>query len=1394
MSLNGKATHVKQTFGDSIPSADHALEHNVKEIEISFDEANLKPSDTDQNKFRAGHLEVCFDDKQDRVPISEVENDCLYDLGEVNDRFIALVTHDTLPLSQESNNISVDGTVCDTDLTFLVDTGANVTAIKADVWRQIPGLTKHPTLRTTISCIKSVSGESIPVLGQVEVPFQINSRSYPFKALLIDAMAYDAILGRDFLEFYKAKIDLEQHTLQLKGESVPFEEFVFEASTEHREPGVFSVHAQSSFIIPPCSEIIVPGELEVGCVAGSTALLDPRAELPERYQIIGAAQLVKVSDSNSIPVRLLNPNSKPVRIYRRTRLAQIAVVDPEIATYELVQSDIEAENTRDIPTAVDVEPRAPLDIGDTDLSQEQLTRLQALLTRYDDIFAYTPDQLGRCSVVKHRIDTGDHPPVRLRSYRTSPANKEEIDRQIHEMLENDIISPSVSPWSSPVVLVKKSDGTMRFCIDYRKLNQITRKDSHPLPRITEASDSLGGANYFSTLDLRSGYWQIEMDADSKEKTVFITHNGLYEFNALPFGLCNSPATFQRVMTHVLRGLEWDICLVYIDDLIIFSRTFDEHLLHLEQVFKRLREANLRLKPSKCHFVKPKVEYLGHVVSAEGLKPNPAKIRAVQEFPVPTNATGVKAFLGLCNYYRRFIKGFAQIASPLNKLTSKNVKFEWTPACQTSFDCLKNALVSAPVLAYPDFELPFHLYVDASQTGIGLTLGQIIDGKDRVIAYAGRDLNQAERNYSATERECLALIDGIKRFQPYLYGRKFTIYTDHNALKWLMSIQDPTGRVARWALLIQQFDFDIVQRPGTSNGNADALSRRHYGTCQLNALDSPGLQSTRIYDFQRRDPDLWELIDYLESERLPPDNARAKRILLSEDVYFLGEHDLLYHLDLSEKRGRKGRHAQLVLPPPLRYEVLVHAHDDLAGGHLGVFKTYEKLRDRYYWKGMYKDVEHWVRSCQDCSTRKRPRNKRHAPLLPIPVSGAFERIAVDILGPLPTTWSGNRYIVCFIEYLTKWPEIFAVKNIDAVTIACLITDEIIPRRGAPRTLLSDRGKNFLLNLVREVCNLYSIKKLNTSAYNPKCDGLVERLNSTLCQTLSMFVSKNQKDWDTFIPAALLAIRTSPSESTGESPFYLLYGREPLLPMDVSLLPPTDPVSSIEEHRRKIVKQIELAQQIAKENIMRTQQKMKAYYDQRAAEPDFVEGQKVWVFTPKTYKGLSKKLLHNYHGPYRVVEKLSPVHYRLRTCSNKPVSSIVHANRMKHFVDPNDRPIEPPLHDILDEPFLSEEDLPDSSFERQLPADTDQRSNESSLPQQVGPLPVADPDTQSASLIDNQSVFNAEKLLDKRTVDGVVQYLVKWANYPLEEATWEPAHNILDPRLFEDFLSRTSVASQ
>ena len=334
------------------------------------------------------------------------------------------------------------------------------------------------------------------------------------------------------------------------------------------------------------------------------------------------------------------------------------------------------------------------------------------------------------------------------------------------MLTRGIIQPSTSPWASPVILVKKKDGTDRFVVDYRRLNSVTRKDSYPLPRIDDALDALNGSQLYSLMDLMSGYWQVEMHPASREHTAFTTYGGLYEFLVTPFGLTSAPPTFMRLMECVLRNLTYKICLIYLDDILVYSRTFDDHLFHLRQVFDRLRQANLKLKPSKCHFACAKVQYLGHIVSGDGVAPDPEKISAVKNFPRPHNVKTVRSFLGLANYYRRFIKDFAKLAAPLNKLLRKDQKFAWTPLCEEAFEALKSALTSAPILAFPDFTQPFHLFVDASNDGVGATLGQIQDGKEVAISYAGRDFNSAERNYSTTEREALAVIFGIKKFAPY----------------------------------------------------------------------------------------------------------------------------------------------------------------------------------------------------------------------------------------------------------------------------------------------------------------------------------------------------------------------------------------------------------------------------------------------------------------------------------------------------------------------------------------------------------------------------------------------------------------------------------------------------
>ena len=377
----------------------------------------------------------------------------------------------------------------------------------------------------------------------------------------------------------------------------------------------------------------------------------------------------------------------------------------------------------------------------------------------------------------------------------------------------------------PNRLSAEEDGSLRFCVDYRKLNDVTRKDAYPLPRIDDTLNALAGSQMFSTIDLVSGYWQVEVDEVDRPKTAFCTTEGLFQLRVMPFGLCNAPATFQRLMDLVLSGLQWSQCLVYLDDIIVLGKTFDDHLLNLAAVFDRLRDAGLKLKPSKCAFFRRQVQYLGHVISREGVAADPTKIEKVANWPTPTSTREVQQFLGFASYYRRFIRDFAQIAKPLHRLTERGSSFRWNDDCQVAFDTLRKLLTSAPVLAYPDFDCKFILDMDASDSGIGAVLSQInSEGHECVIAYGSRLLTKAERNYCVPQRKLLAVVVFTSQFRFYLLGRQFMLRTDHGSLTWLCNFQNPEGQLARWLEKLQKLDFEIIHCQGRKHSNADALSR------------------------------------------------------------------------------------------------------------------------------------------------------------------------------------------------------------------------------------------------------------------------------------------------------------------------------------------------------------------------------------------------------------------------------------------------------------------------------------------------------------------------------------------------------------------------------------------
>ena len=625
---------------------------------------------------------------------------------------------------------------------------------------------------------------------------------------------------------------------------------------------------------------------------------------------------------------------------------------------------------------------------------------------------------------------------------------------------------------------------------------MTRKDAYPLPRIDDTLDTLAGSKLFTTLDLLSGYWQVEVAEADRAKTAFCTTEGLYEFTVMPFGLCNAPATFQRLMDLVLRGLQWSQCLVYINDVIIPGRCFEDHLGNLQAVFQRLRQAGLKLQPKKCAFLQRQVNYLGHVVTCDGVAADPTKVEKVATWPTPTTTKEVQQFLGFAGYYRRFVRDFAEIARPLHRLTERTSVFRWTDECQAAFKELRQRLVTAPVLAYPDYSKPFTLDTDASATGIGGVLSQQdSDGRERVIAYASRVLSKPERNYCVTRRELLAVVYFAQQFKPYLLGRRFTLWTDHGSLTWLKNFKEPEGQLARWLERLQEFDCEISHRRRRKHTNADALSRRPCRQCGRESHSEEPTVSAVVLATPEAEHRKSQLEDDLigpflrakEANKKPGQreaqamSPSARRLSQIWDQLVIHE-DLLYRRYASPANG--DILLQLVVPKSQRADVLRDLHEGVLGGHLGQDKTLGKVKERFYWPGYHNDVKDWVNTCQACTARKTPTPKSRAPLQSIKVGYPMRLVAADILGPLPESDAGNSYILVVGDYFTRWMEAYPIPNQEAATVAKKMTDEFFLRFSPPEQLHTDQGRQFESELVAEVCKLLGIDKTRTTAYHPQ----------------------------------------------------------------------------------------------------------------------------------------------------------------------------------------------------------------------------------------------------------------------------------------------------------------------
>ncbi|XP_049897830.1 uncharacterized protein LOC126388653 [Epinephelus moara] len=918
-------------------------------------------------------------------------------------------------------------------LSGLLDTGSQVTLMQQSLFEKHftqAKLGKAPV----VFRLRAANGLEIPYTSYAVLDLEVEGIEIPGRGIVIvkdEHCTHPLIVGMNVVTacwhaLFKCRGKSALSPPQLKNRRVWKDAFatcqrVEVTMAEDGLLGYVRPASRRSIQVPPKSEVLVWGRARMGPRGGDYCALVEA--LPEASDV-GVARTLAVVRKGRVPVRVCNPHPYSLSIGRYQKLGKLYHVDEaDVHGSRDLSLSLEDDCVVEVAlvdAAADQEDqKLPKEVSEltnrSDLSEQQQEELRTLLLKWNKVFAQHDEDFGRTDLVQHQIHTGDAAPVRERYRPLPPLMYKEMKTLLAGMLEKGVIRESCSPWAAPIVLVRKKDGSWRFCVDYRKLNAVTHKDAFPLPRIEETLTSLTQAEWFTTLDLASGYWQVEMDPQDREKTAFTTPLGLFEFERMPFGLCNAPATFQRLMQQCLSGQLAESLLVYLDDIIIYSPDFSSHLQHLDEVFKKLWQHGLKLRLDKCKLLQHEVKFLGHVVDQNGVRPDPDKISAVLDWPIPNTIRQVRAFLGLAGYYRRFVSGFAKVARPLNQLLtgipankrSETRTVQWSAECQKSFDALKTALTQAPVLAYADYSLPFIIYTDASNQGLGAVLAQVQEGRERVIAYASRSLHPTERNdanYSSFKLELLALKWAVtEKFKDYLTGARFTVFTDNNPVAHLQTAR--LGAVEqRWVAQLASFDYDIKYRSGKSNVNADALSRCPVTPRPADAPDEgsgtaaaptsaaieltpeggdEGWASSEWEEAQAHDPDIQTVKRYVETRVTPKGPERqalshGARKLLQQWKKLKVEGNLL---------------CRKVCPSARCEEVWRRVHE--AAANAGVDRTLARLRLRFYWAGMEGEVRQFHQGCVACSPQ-RERVEPRAPLNPISVSYPLEVVGLDFL--------------------------------------------------------------------------------------------------------------------------------------------------------------------------------------------------------------------------------------------------------------------------------------------------------------------------------------------------------------------------------------------------------------
>lgn len=828
-----------------------------------------------------------------------------------------------------------------------------------------------------------------------------------------------------------------------------------------------------------------------------------------------------------------------------------------------------------------------------DLSCSQKESLQSVIDCFSSIAP--ENKLGRTHLISHAIDTGNAKPISQRQYPLSPAMQQHLNQEIDKMLELGIIQKSQSPWCSPLWLVPKSSGEYRVCFDGRKLNSVTVKDTYPMPQIDSILNKLRDARYLTSIDLRQAFFQIPLEESSRPKTAFAVYGkGLFEFCVMPFGLANSPKTMVRLMDIVLDPAIINQVFVFLDDIIVASPDFSSHIKTLKEVYQRLKDAGLTVNLKKCEFCRPSLKFLGFVVDNNGLRTDPDKVSAIVNYPTPKNTTEIKRLIGLVSWYRRFIKDFSSISSPINDLLhgrKKGQPIVWTEEAEKAFSEIKLRLTSAPVLASPDFSKPFVIQCDASDTGVGAVLYQECDGLEHPVAYASKSLTAVQRKYTTTEKELLACIFGIEKFRSYVEGTSFVVETDHSSLKWLNSMTNPSGRLTRWAVKLSQFDFTIKHRKGSLNVVADALSR---SVAEVSVLDVATFKPDRWYT---------KMIEKVQSSPEAYPTFRVENGILYKHIF--PKHNIVSNLSSWK----------IVVPTVNRPEILRLYHDEPTGAHFGVAKTLSRVCELYYWPGMRKTVYAYVRKCTICASCKSS-NLPRAGLMGAykNINFPFQLVSADLLGPYPRSKNGNQYILVVVDWFTKFVLVHPMSRATSAGIVKFIENNVFLIFGVPQIFACDNGSQFVSKEFKKLMDDYKVQKI---WFNPRYHAQInhaERANKVIVTAIRCYIHENHNTWDREIFKIAQAIRITKHDVTGYSPAFLNFARNVPVSGDFygKIENNSENVISISEKSQLINDIQELPELFieVRKRLYQAYQRNAKYYNLRKRSVKYHVGDKLW----------------------------------------------------------------------------------------------------------------------------------------------------------------------------------------